>query len=99
MLTVKFKSFIPGRKYFQYELPFIQWLNCLLFYTLANSNPKGTQTEVLVVLSHVSGCNFHDSLLVLTGKHVQLFTIQEGHGWGPEGNRWDVIALSHLMGQ
>lgn len=38
------------------------------------------------------------SVLPFNGKHVQLLAIEEGRGWGPEMDRWHVIAFSNLMG-
>lgn len=38
-----------------------------------------------------------DLVLAFTGKYVQLWTIEEGHG--TERDRWGVFSFSNLMGQ
>lgn len=75
------------------SLPYNGWI--VFTHTQASPNPQGTQTKVLAVLSHESGCSSFHSLLAFTGKHVQLLAIEEGRGWGPKGYRCHCFLSSH----
>ena len=77
------------------SLSYNGWIVCYFTHTLASPNPQVTQTKVLAVLSHESGCSSFHSLLAFTGKQVQLLAIEEGHGWGPEGYRCHCFLSSH----
>lgn len=40
-----------------------------------------------------------DSVMAFPGKRVQLLEIEKGQSWGPEQDRWGVIAFYNLMSQ